>query len=411
MKYNANKTRVRALCAVLLLAAFVGGSASSAFMAQATASPSGAASHRARAEAARKKATQADAQAKKLAKEIADLDGDAERYAKQATALAPKIETASEKNQRLSKEVHDLQAQANQLAANIKATQAEFDHQQELLGASANTTYRRGDEALIQLVFNAQDWTDFITRSEYALRIMSENSRLSQELTRLTRELQTDKTQLDTTLGEAKKKQKAAAAEHELRDLQTQRKNAAVGAETLQNKKNSLLKDTKKNAARLRALAEEEEAQARQLEGELAGTGSGVYHGKMTWPTPGHHRITSSFGWRICPFHGREMHPGIDIAGAAAGSINGAAIVAAGSGTVISAGYRGGYGYTVIIDHGNGVTTLYAHQQAGGIKVANGTKVEAGQRIGTVGSTGSSTGPHLHWEVRVNGVAKNPLSY
>jgi len=85
--------------------------------------------------------------------------------------------------------------------------------------------------------------------------------------------------------------------------------------------------------------------------------------------------------------------------------------VAAGSGKVLSAGYRGGYGNTIILDHGNGVTTLYAHQRSGGIRVSSGEEVKKGERIGTVGSTGNSTGPHLHFEVRVNGTPKNPGGY
>ena len=126
----------------------------------------------------------------------------------------------------------------------------------------------------------------------------------------------------------------------------------------------------------------------------------------MAWPVPASHRITSPYGWRICPFHGRELHPAIDI-----GAPQGSSIVAAGSGTVIYAGYRGSYGNTIMIDHGNGVVTLYAHQASGGFRVGRVRSVSQGQRIGTVGSTGNSTGPHLHFEVRVNGAAKNPMGW
>ena len=100
------------------------------------------------------------------------------------------------------------------------------------------------------------------------------------------------------------------------------------------------------------------------------------------------------------------MHPGIDI-----GASSGSPIVAAASGTVLYAGRRGSYGNTVMIDHGNGVVTLYAHQVSGGIRVSGGQHVNKGERIGAVGSTGNSTGPHLHFEVRVNGAAKNPTNY
>ena len=132
----------------------------------------------------------------------------------------------------------------------------------------------------------------------------------------------------------------------------------------------------------------------------------------MGWPVPGFYRITSPFGWRMHPvLHVRKLHTGIDIGKNPGQAIAGAAIVAAGNGTVISAGYRSGYGNTVMIDHGNGVVTLYAHQPSGGIKVSVGQHVKKGQRIGTVGMTGYATGPHLHFEVRVNGTPVNPMRY
>jgi len=119
-------------------------------------------------------------------------------------------------------------------------------------------------------------------------------------------------------------------------------------------------------------------------------------YGKYLWPVTG--TITSRFGWRWGRFH-----HGIDI-----GAPQGRSIVASRAGRVTFSGWNGGYGNTVIIDHGDGVTTLYAH--ASRLLVSRGTWVEAGQVIARVGSTGFSTGPHLHFEVRVNGVAINPLS-
>jgi murein DD-endopeptidase MepM/ murein hydrolase activator NlpD len=115
------------------------------------------------------------------------------------------------------------------------------------------------------------------------------------------------------------------------------------------------------------------------------------------WPTSG--TLTSGFGWRW----GR-MHEGIDIA-----APTGTPISAAASGTVIHAGWMGGYGNLVVIDHGNGLATAYGHQSS--IAVASGTYVSQGQTIGYVGSTGHSTGPHLHFEVRVNGSPVDPLGY
>jgi murein DD-endopeptidase MepM/ murein hydrolase activator NlpD len=119
--------------------------------------------------------------------------------------------------------------------------------------------------------------------------------------------------------------------------------------------------------------------------------------------------ITSPFGWRTHPiFKSRIFHSGIDIAGP-----NGGAIKASNDGRVIYAGWYGGYGKVVILDHGviNGkpITTLYGHMSA--INVSSGQTVRKGQTVGREGSTGYSTGPHCHFEVRVNGKPVNPLSY
>ena len=115
------------------------------------------------------------------------------------------------------------------------------------------------------------------------------------------------------------------------------------------------------------------------------------------WPASG--PVTSPFGWRW----GR-MHEGIDI-----GAPYGAPIVAAAAGTVIYCGWMSGYGNLVAIDHGGGISTAYGHQSS--IAVACGQHVDQGQTIGYVGSTGHSTGPHLHFEVRVNGSPVDPLGY
>ena len=123
------------------------------------------------------------------------------------------------------------------------------------------------------------------------------------------------------------------------------------------------------------------------------------------WPCPSCHYITSQFGWRYHPiYHTQKYHSGVDI-----GASYGATIVAADGGTIITAGSVSGYGNCVVINHGNGITTLYGHMSS--IAVSVGQKVSKGQTIGYVGSTGNSTGPHLHWEVTVNGVRQNPLNY
>lgn len=123
----------------------------------------------------------------------------------------------------------------------------------------------------------------------------------------------------------------------------------------------------------------------------------------FSWPCSG--PITSGFGWRIHPITGqREFHEGLDI-----GASYGSPVKAAGSGTVTFTGWMSGYGKIIIISHGNNVETRYAHLSS--IKVSNGQRVSAGEVIGYVGQTGDATGPHLHFEVRVKGVAQDPRKY
>lgn len=163
------------------------------------------------------------------------------------------------------------------------------------------------------------------------------------------------------------------------------------------------LKELEKAEDALEADSKELEKLIRKLSSSGAYTG-----GVMQWPLPGYYKISSYFGMRMHPIlKYNKMHGGIDI-----GAPKGTPIHAAASGKVICAAWRsGGSGNTVIIDHGGGITTLYFHIMNGGILVKEGQTVVAGDVIAKVGSTGLSTGPHLHFEVRKNGVRQDPLNY
>lgn len=126
--------------------------------------------------------------------------------------------------------------------------------------------------------------------------------------------------------------------------------------------------------------------------------------GKYVWPCPGYSRVSSGYGNRVCPFHGREFHDGIDLAAA-----SGTPILAFGPGTVTMSGWNGGYGNYISIDHGGGLMSFYGHCSA--LYVKKGASVKAGQKIAAVGTTGSSTGNHLHFGMHKNGSSVNPQSY
>ncbi|WP_139314600.1 M23 family metallopeptidase, partial [Desulfosporosinus metallidurans] len=139
-----------------------------------------------------------------------------------------------------------------------------------------------------------------------------------------------------------------------------------------------------------------------QLQAERTG---GVIGSMSNWPLPDYHTISSPYGWRTHPItKAKSLHTGADIP-----APSGTPISAAGAGTVIYSGWYGAYGNTVIVDHGKGLSSMYPHQSK--IAVSNGQNLNAGDLVGYVGSTGWSTGPHLHLEVRINGNPTDPLAY
>ncbi|MFM7049477.1 MAG: M23 family metallopeptidase [Polynucleobacter sp.] len=185
-----------------------------------------------------------------------------------------------------------------------------------------------------------------------------------------------------------------------LRSDLAQAQAAAREAERIENE--SLAGIQSQNAAYERQLAQAR-AESEAIKQQLGAGSGGSRPGSLVWPLRG--PVTSPFGPRPHPIFGVvRYHDGIDF-----GVASGTPIKAAASGTVIFAGWRGGYGNATIIDHGGGMATLYGHQSA--FAASAGQQVRAGQVIGYVGSTGNSTGPHLHFEVRINGAPVNPMNY
>ncbi|TDB37761.1 MAG: hypothetical protein D9V44_06795 [Actinobacteria bacterium] len=370
--------------------------------------------HEKAADDARAAAAAAENTAAALAAEIDSLEERMNAIEQDLAALATDIAGATERTSRLQAEVDQLRAEADAKQAQIDANQADYDTQQAHLATQMQEAYKQGDMFFLEILLGSKDIEDLITRTTLAQRMMRQNQENAAALQTARIELEKAKSDLDRSLEAVSTKRAEAAAEQKrLQDLRSKQNAKMADQKAAQDQKSALFAANKKEAARLRALAEAEDAESDKIARELYGNGSGYYAGEMAWPVPGFYRVSSPFGPRICPFHGRENHSGIDVGRNLnpPQSVDGAAIVAAGSGTVIWASSRSGYGNTVMIDHGNGVVTLYGHQQNGGIKVSVGQHVDKGQRIGTVGSTGYSTGPHLHFETRVNGTPVDPMRY
>jgi murein DD-endopeptidase MepM/ murein hydrolase activator NlpD len=367
---------------------------------------------RERAQQAREAAQQAEARAAELREETEALDETIRQIDGQVRDLDSQVAEATTRTQRLLSEVRDLEAEVADKEAEIAETEADYDYQQTLLNERMTASYKQGTLFYLDLLLDAKTINDLITRTTLVQRVISSNNDIAVQLIYTGEQLETARSELERALSTAAaKRAEAAAVEKHLRSMRSQRKSALSNQQAAQNEKTALMKASEADAERWKAQAEEEEAAAQRMEAELraaASRGSGQYSGGiMAWPVPGG-SLTSPYGWRMHPIFGSQrFHHGIDI------SRGEGTIVAAGDGTVIRAsyGWNGGYGNIIVVDHGDGLTTLYAHVLDGGLKVSSGQSVTKGQAIALVGSTGYSTGPHLHFEVRVNGESTDPVAY
>ena len=272
---------------------------------------------------------------------------------------------------------------------------AQLDNDTQVLEERLVSMYEQGDVHFLEVLLDSTSITDFLTRWDLMSRITESNIAL----------IKTTKENISIVDGKKQQTLKKQQILAELKEDQNDKKRRLAIASSRQE---SLYKTIKSDKAQAEKALHDLEQQSLNIAAEIrrqTGDTSYLGSGKLAWPTPGFKRVTSKFGWRIHPItNKRSMHTGTDIA-----ANYGTNIVAAESGTVIEVGWRGGYGRIVMVDHGGGIVTLYAHTSASLVKP--GQVVKKGQAIAKIGTTGWSTGPHLHFEVRENGNPVNPMTY
>jgi len=310
----------------------------------------------------------------------------------------------------------------------LEAAQAREDEQYQLYKDRIRAMEENGTISYFEIVFGATSFADLLSRIDFISEIMNYDEGVYDDYVAAKNATLAAKASLE----EANALQQAAKREQEIKEAELEEQVAEASAliielgeniDAYENERAQLQEEEarleKEIADKMEALAQQKAAEeaARKAAEEAARNqqsqyvsggmpdGDGVAYGNFIWPSADSRYITSLFGTRLHPiYHTYKTHNGIDI-----GAAGGSAVLAADGGTVTTSTYSSSYGNYIIINHGNGTSTLYAHMVQR--LVSEGQSVSQGQTIGLVGSTGVSTGNHLHFEVYVGGSRVNPLNY
>ena len=357
--------------------------------------------------------------------ELDSLAGKVDEVAKTRAALQKEIKLTKEEITTVTAYIDRLQDQIDVKTTELDAAIKALDSKKERFSETVRTTYEQGETSYLEVLLNASNFSDLLSRLEIVSAIMDDNKKIVAEYTAAKEDIQQKRDDLQATQDEQVQYQENLKYKaEELKSSEEQQKALQQSLQAYQKEQKAeyeritsemdTVSDQIAEQSRKEAEAAAKAAAAAKAQKNSSGsspvttTGSGSatrYSGTFTWPLPGHTNASSAYGWRTHPIFGtRKFHKGEDIP-----APTGTTIVAAASGTVTTAGWVSGYGNYTVINHGGGVMTAYGHQSA--IYVSVGQTVSAGQTIGAVGSTGNSTGPHLHFEVYVNGATQNPMSY
>ncbi len=309
---------------------------------------------------------------------------------------AQMAETQQELN-KINVEVEDLTKQITENQEKLDKVQAEYDGLQDLLDTRVIEMYKAPKLQFLDILLTSTSVTDFLSNYYGLEQLMEYDNKLLNTVKKQKIEIETTKKILSE-----KKKQI-------IESKQEKQKKAQV-IENTQTMRAYYISKLSEQEKELQTQIDEYNMQMSQIEAEikllaLNSISQDYIGGAFKWPVPGHTSLTSLYGMRVHPITGAyKLHTGIDISAGI-----GTSFVAAANGIVTKATFNTAYGNMVIIDHGGGVQTLYAHGDEIIAKV--GQTVSAGDEILKVGSTGYSTGPHAHFEIRINGQTVNPLDY
>ncbi len=336
-----------------------------------------------------------------------DAKEKAENLQEQVSVIESKVDTMTARVNALESEINDLEYKINKKESQIKKAKTQLKERLKAI-------YIAGASTDILVLLSADDYSDFLEKSDIMKCITSDTKDLMAKLQKDIRKINKAKKQVEAKKSDADSlKQQLVTEKNKLDSKYSEAQSAYSKLEDTE----SALKAESEEVLKAKEEAQKEFDRIAREAAKRALSGGSSAHIKIgasgfTWPYGGSsYYISSGFGYRYHPtLHYSKFHGGVDISGSGA---YGTPILATASGTVILACYNGSYGNCVMIDHGiyqgSSLISLYGHCSS--LAVGNGQTVKQGQVIAYVGSTGRSTGPHLHFEMRVNGNRVNPLNY
>lgn len=334
-----------------------------------------------------------------LRKAISQKRREAYRVRRDLQQIDQQLQITSSRLQQTQVRLQAARQEQKTLQKRLHILTERLKRRRQLLAQRLRAAYKHGSVSYLNVLCGARSMRDLLSRGYVLRRIVMTDRALMQGIQQDREALAEAKARQDQLVAEITALERgleAQAREHRLAQREKQEALQQINTERAlyEQQLEEIEEESRRIAQAIRALQQTPVGRARAAK---------AWSGRFRCPVAGH--LTSRFGMRHHPIFGvTKMHTGIDLA-----APTGAPIHAADGGTVIEAGYRRGYGNLVIIDHGGGIATLYAHCSA--LLVTLGQEVKRGDLIARVGSTGYSTGPHLHFEVRVNGEPVDPSHF
>ena len=327
----------------------------------------------------------------------------------QLHAIQRDLDTATAELKQVQADRIQLDKDITKTEAELKAAQARLQSREKVFYKRVRDIYINGRLSYLDVVIGSKDFSDFANRMEMLKRILQSDMDLINTIKTEREEIASKKAKLEADRAKVLELEKVAQEKQNLINQKKAERQAVLeramnDRDTAERAYNELMASSASITAMLQQRAAERAAAAAAAS-QGGGGGATWVQGTGQLSAPVNAPITSNFGWRIHPIYGtRRLHAGTDF-----GVDEGTPVHAADGGVVVEAGWVSGYGYTVIIDHGNGMSTLYAHNSD--VAVSPGQTVSKGQVVSYSGNTGGSTGPHLHFEVRINGEPTDPMGY